>query len=222
MLKNSFIVFVTLAFVTLCFTTEAQSANKPFKPKHSKNFSTSKDLAASVSESNFKLKNTGASAATVYGLYVRQFSYVAEGEPCTSATVMYPSTDNIAAGAMVMPVTLEANAEAAVGENYLYNMIYNATYYLRIVEPISPPGCALPGCTWGEDSTVYNWCIYVGAIAPVSVTGAYTAKVVPSSSALSGGDYNYDLISSYDYIGPISCNDLTLTCSVTSSQTQSF
>lgn len=222
MAKILSIIFVFVVFAALCLAAGAQSTNKPSKPKHSTRFSTSKDLAASINESNFKLKNTGASPATVYGLYVRQFSYVAEGQSCTSATIMYPSSDNISAGAMVMPVTIEANTEADVGENYLYNMIYNATYYLRIITPSSPPGCALPGCTWGEDSTIYNWCIYVGAIAPVSVTGGYTAKVVPASDSLSGGGYNYDLISSYEYIGPISCNDQTLTCSVATSQTQSF
>ncbi len=222
MVKTSFMFFITVAFAALCLAAGAQSTNKRSKPKYSTNFSTSKDLAASINESHFTLQNTGASSATVYGLYVRQFAYVAEGQSCTSATVMYSSAANVSAGAMVMPVTIEANTEAAVGENYLYNMIYNATYYHRIVNVISPSGCSLPGCTWGDDSTIYNWCIYVGAIAPVSVTGGYTAKVVPSSSTLSGGSYNYDLISSYEYIGPISCNDQTLTCSVATSQTQSF
>ena len=224
MVKYSFIFFVTAAFAALCLAAGAQSTNKRSKPKYSTNFSTSKDLAASINESNFKLKNSGASSATVYGLYVRQFSYVAEGQSCTSATIMYSSAGNIAAGAIVMPVTIEANMEAAVGENYLYNMIYNATYYLRIITPSSPPGCALPGCTWGEDSTIYNWCNYVGAIAPVSVTAGYTANVVPASDTplSQGGVYDYDLISSYEYIGPISCDDQTLTCSVVSSQTQSF
>ena len=223
MIKTSFVIFVTVAFAALCLSTGALSIDKPSKPKYITNFSTSQDLATSVNESNFKLKNTGTSSAVVYGLYVREFSYVAEGESCTSATVMYSSEDNISAGAMVMPVTIEANAEAAVGENYLYNMIYNATYYLRIITPSSPPGCALPGCTWGGDSTVYNWCIYVGAIAPVSVTEDYTANVVPYADTLSGGDlYDYNLISSFEYIGPISCDDQTLTCSVATSQTQSF
>lgn len=223
MIKNSFVIFVTVAFAVLCLSTGALSIDKLSKPKFLTNFSTSQDLATSVNKSNFKLKNTGESLAVVYGLYVREFSYVAEGESCTSATVMYSSDSNVSAGALVMPVTIEADTEADVGENYLYNMIYNATYYLRIITPSSPPGCALPGCSWGGDSTVYNWCIYVGAIAPVSVTEDYTANVVPYADTLSGGDlYDYNLISSYDYIGPISCNDQTLTCSVATSQTQSF
>lgn len=217
------LIFVFVVFSALCLDAGARSINKPSRPKYSTNFSTPQDFAALTNESNFSLENTGASSATVYGLYVRQFSYVAEGESCTSATIMYASADNIAAGAIVMPVTIEANTEAAVGENYLYNMIYNATYYLRIITPVSPPGCALPGCTWGEDSTIYNWCIYVGAMAPVSVTADYTANVVPASDTLSQTNlYDYNRISSYDYIGPISCNDETLTCSVATSQTQSF
>lgn len=222
MIKTSFIIFFTVVFAASYPAAGAQAPNKRSQPKYSTNFSTSKDLATSVNESLFKLKNTGASSAVVYGLYVRQFSYVAEGESCTSPTVMYSAAGNISAGALVMPVTIAANTEADVGENYLYNMIYNAIYYLRIISPMDPPGCALPGCTWGEDTTIYNWCIYVGAIAPASVTEEYTAKVVPASSTLSEGDYDYDLISSYEYIGPISCNDQTLTCSVAASQIQSF
>lgn len=223
MVRISSIIFIFIVFATLGLDAEAKTINKPSRPKYSTRFSTAQDSSSSINSSHFKLKNTGASPATVYGLYVRQFAYVVEGESCTSATVMYSSADNVAAGAIVMPVTIAANSEAAVGENYLYNMIYNATYYLRIITPSSPPGCALPGCTWGDDSTVYNWCIYVGAIAPVSVTEDYTTSVVPASDTPSQvGVYNYDVISSYEYIGPISCNDATLTCSVTTTQTQSF
>lgn len=222
-MKTSFIIFFTVTFAALYPAAGAQAPNKRPQPKYSTNFSTSKDAADSVSASLFKLKNTGASSAVVYGLYVRQFSYVAEGQSCTDATVMYSTEDNLSAGALVMPVTIEANTEADVGENYLYNMIYNAIYYLRIISPMDPPGCALPGCTWGEDTTIYNWCIYVGAIAPVSVTEEYTAKIVPYADSLSQVDqYNYNLTSSYEYIGPISCNDQTLTCSVATSQIQSF
>lgn len=223
MLRISSIIFVFVTFAVLCLDVGAKSAHKPSQLKYRAQFSAAQDLSDSINESHFKLKNTGVSPAVVYGLYVRQFAYVAEGESCTNATVMYSSADNVAAGAIVMPVTIAANSEAAVGENYLYNMIYNSIYYLRIITPTNPPGCALPGCTWGADTTVYNWCIYAGAISPISATEDYSTSVVPASDNPSQlGLYNYDLISSYDYIGPISCNDETLTCSVGTTQTQSF
>jgi hypothetical protein len=210
----------TISFVYLFFATQC------FAAKYSTNFSTTRDLASTANvpnlTSSFKIKNSGSSSAVVYGLYIRQFSYVAAGQSCDSAIPMYSSSQNTTAGAMVMPVTIPAHSEAVVGANYLYNMIYTANYYVRILIASSPPGCALPGCTWGSDTTIYNWCIYVGAMAPVSVSAGYTAKVVPSTTAVSGAGFNYDLISNYNYIGPISCDDQNMTCSVASSQTQSF
>lgn len=102
-------------------------------------------------------------------------------------------------------------------------MLYEAIYYENIRIPSSPPGCALPGCTWGSDTTQYNWCIYLGALAPVSTSSGYTANVPPSAdSAARASFYNYNLISDYIYIGPIACNDKTLTCVTANQQTQAF
>lgn len=172
---------------------------------------------------NIILRNNSDSSKTAYGIYVRQYAYVTPGDSCDHATVIYSASSNITAGAVVTPVTIDAHKSAAVGGNYLYNMIYGAIYYENIIIPSSPPGCALPGCTWGSDSTIYNWCIYLGALAPVSTSTGYTANIPPSTDvASSTGNYNYNLISSYNYLGPISCNDQTLTCTVASQQTQSF
>ncbi len=186
-------------------------------------FMTPRDLLNNESTSNISLQNNGNSAATVYGLYVRQYAYVTPGQSCNSATVIYPASNNIAAGAFVMPTVINSGMRAAVGSNYLYNMIYQAIYYEGIIIPSSPPGCALPGCTWGSDITQYNWCVYLGALGPVSTSAGYTANVPPSTdSASSTGLYNYNLISNYIYLGPISCNDETLTCVAARQQTQSF
>lgn len=185
-------------------------------------FMTPRDRLGDTS-ANISLRNDSNSAKTVYGLYVRQYAYVASGDSCDHATVIYPAGSNINAGTMVTPVAINANKSAAVGGNYLYNMIYNAIFYENIIIFASPPGCALPGCTWGSDSTIYNWCIYLGALAPVSTSGGYTSNVPPLANlASSTGNYNYNLTSSYHYLGPISCNDQTLTCTVASQQTQSF
>lgn len=184
---------------------------------------TSRDLLNTESASNISLQNNRNSAVTVYGLYVNQYAYVTPGQSCASATVIYPSTNNVTAGAFVMPTVINAGGKAGIGSNYLYNMLYEAIYYENIIIPSSPPGCALPGCTWGSDTSKYNWCIYVGALAPVSTTSGYTANVPPSTdSASSPGLYNYNLVNSYVYVGPISCNDKTQTCTTSSQQTQSF
>jgi hypothetical protein len=186
-------------------------------------FMTPPDILNNESASNISLHNNRGSAATVYGLYVRQYAYVTPGQGCDSATVIYSTTNNITAGALVMPTVISPGRRAAVGSNYLYNMLYEAIYYENIIIPSSPPGCALPGCTWGSDSTKYNWCIYLGALAPVSTSSGYTANVPPSTEAASStGLYNYNLISNYVYLGPISCDDRTLACTVANQQTQSF
>lgn len=182
-----------------------------------------RDLINNDSNSNISLQNNRSSPVTIFGLYVRQYAYVAPGQSCDAATVIYSTTNNITAGASVMPIMVAPRRKTAVGSNYLYNMIYEAIYYENIIIPSSPPGCALPGCTWGSDSTKYNWCIYLGALAPVSTTSGYTANVPPSTDApSSAGLYNYDLITNYVYLGPISCDDRALTCVSANQQTQSF
>lgn len=220
MLRNIVLIYTFVALDVTCFAMGTQSELPAIK--QSTNFSTARDISTSPSESHVKLHNTAATSTVVYGVYIRQFAYVTPGQSCISPTAIYSSTINTAAGAMVMPVTIGANSEVSIGANYLYNMIYNAMYYVQVVNPSSPPGCALPGCTWGSDLTAYNWCIYVGVIAPVTVTASYTSKVVPSTTTVSGGGYNYNRVSDYHYIGPITCNDQTLTCSLSTAQVQSF
>lgn len=194
-----------------------------FAQQESLEFVTSRDLLHVGVDSGISLKNNKNIPATVYGVYVRQFAYVAPGGTCNQATIMYPSSNNITAGSFVMPIEIKAGKSAAVGTNYLYNMIYDAIYYLNIIIPSSPPGCALPGCTWGNDTAKYNWCIYLGALAPISNSAGYTSNVPPSTdTASSSGLYNYNLVTNYVWLGPISCNDQTLTCISSNQQTQSF
>lgn len=185
-------------------------------------FMTPRDLLSANSVSNINLRNSRSSAVTVYGLYVRQFSYVASGSTsCSGATPMYSSSQNTTAGSFVTPTVINAGKSAALGSNYLYNMLFQAIYYISINFPNA--ACELPGCTWGSDPTIYNWCIFLGALAPVVTTAGYTANVPPSADvASSGASYDYNLISSYVSLGPIACNDQTLTCTVATQQTQSF
>lgn len=220
-MKKNRLTLTYVSFVFLSFSLNTLSKNNEHTLKLATSFKTANDLSATRGTSNVSLKNRGTTSATLYGVYIVQLAYVAVGQACSSATVLYNAAGKISAGSMVFPVSIDAGKEAIIGPGFLYNMIYGAQYYGQIMNFI-PPGCMLPGCTWGADSTLYNWCIYLGAMAPVSVTNTYTSKVSPSSSATSGGGYRYDVISDYNYLGPISCNDQTLTCSVDSAQTQNF
>ena len=208
------------------------SMSPAFAQKEAQEFLTTRDVLTNDASANIYLHNSRSSAVTVYGLYIRQFALVNPGETCAQATEIYPNPstpagflENITAGTVVMPTKINAGQSAIVGGNYLYNMIYGANYYVQNVVTSAPPGCSLPGCTWGNDSHIYNWCIYLGAMAPVSVSTGYTANVPPAVTEASlNGSYDYNLIgaNNYAYLGPISCNDQTLTCSVASQQTQSF
>lgn len=210
--------FLLILFSTFCTSAFAQP-----------NFSglmTSRDLLntnRNESISNISLQNNRNSATTVYGLYVRQYAYALPGESCDNAIIIYPATNNLTAGAFLTPTVINPGKKAPIGSNYLYNMLYQAIYYENIIIPSSPPGCALPGCTWGSDTTQYNWCIYLGALSPVSTSSGYTSTIPPSTdSASSNGLYNYNLISNYISLGPIACNDRTLTCIAANQQVQAF
>lgn len=204
-------------FHFLCLTLLAPAT---FAQTDSSAFMTTRDILRHDAGSNINLHNNRSAAATVYGLYVRQYSYVTPGSTCASATTIY--TGNITGGSFVAPVTISANKSVSLGGNFLYNMILGAIYYENIIIPSSPPGCALPGCTWGTDSTKYNWCIYLGALAPVANSSTYTSTIPPATENASGSGYNYNVISSYVNLGPISCSDQTLSCTAATSQTQSF
>lgn len=214
-MKN--ILFFMLALVGLAHPLIVLAS-----PPSTLNFLTSQDLTSDHSESGIRLKSNKTTDATVYGLYIRELAYVTPGSGCNTATTIYNSSTNKAVGAVVTPVTIKAGKGANVGSNYLYNMLMQAFYYVGIIIPSSPPGCALPGCSWGSDTTLYNWCIYLGALSPVTTGGAYTASVPPSTELASSGPYDYNLITSYIMLGPISCDDETLSCHIADTQTQTF
>jgi hypothetical protein len=178
---------------------------------------TARDINAN-SLSNITLQNKLGTPVTVYALYVPQLSYTSTD--CNFATVLYTSTN--AGGAFLMPVTIKANQKIPIGQNFLYNMLYTAIYYNN-QQALSPSPCTLPGCTWGiTDTTVYNWCIYLGALSPAGGNTATTSSVPPYGQAVNGAGYNYDLVTQYSYIGPITCSDPNLTCSVTRAQNVAF
>lgn len=208
------LIFIAQSLVTTAFAKTDASA-----------FMTPRDLLLDSPVSNISLRNNRSASVTAYGIYVRQYAYVTPGSNCNSATVIYPTADpntqNITAGSIVAPTIINAGKSVTIGSNYLYNMIYEAIYFSTIMA--LPYACQLPGCTWGNDSTSYNWCIFLGALAPVTTTAGYTANVPPSTAKASNiGLYDYNLVTNYIALGPISCNDQTLTCVAASPQTQSI
>lgn len=210
-----------IRFALLVFSFTTLFITNIFAQTDDSAFLTTRDILSNNPNSNISLHNNRNLPATVYGLYVRQFAYVNPGDTCDHANVIY--SDNITAGSFVMPTVMTAGRSSAIGSNYLYNMIYQAIYYENIIIPSSPPGCALPGCTWGSDTSIYNWCIYLGALAPVVHTSDYTSSVPPSTDVASSASlYDYNLISHYISLGPIACDDQTLTCMVSNQQTQAF
>jgi hypothetical protein len=217
------VFFTAQCFTAHCFAASLETKGRKIPQKYSRHFMSTRDLGPLTTTSNIKLKNTGTSAKTVYGIYVRQLSQVATGQPCASATVIYPGSTNTSVGSLAMAVNIGANEEADIGPGVLYNMIYGASYYVQVMNPSSPPGCSLPGCTWGSDTTIYDWCIQIGVLAPVTIgSGFTTANIVPATETVSTVNYDFNLVSSYQELGPVTCSDQTLTCSVTSTQTQSF
>lgn len=193
-------------------------------------FVSSQDLTRSVSSSNIVLHNNSTTTATpVYGLYIRELSSVPAGSrTCDGSSHIYPDVvhnlpPNRNAGAFVDQIIINPGKSAVVGSNYLYNMLWTSFYYLRTYYGSGPPGCALPGCTWGTDSSIYNWCIKLGALSPVNITSDYAnANIPPAGELASDTGYDYNLITDYIVLGPISCDDRTLTCTVATKQTQSF
>jgi hypothetical protein len=177
---------------------------------------TARDVYAS-SLSNITLQNKSEAPVNVYALYVPKLSYT--DTDCNLATVLYTSTNT--GGAFLMPVTIMPNQKIPIGQNFLYNMLYTAIYYNNQTSSASP--CTLPGCTWGAtDTTVFKWCVYIGALSPADNNTATTSSAPPYGEAVTGAGYNYDLVTQYSYIGPITCNDQNLTCSVSNAQNVAF
>lgn len=194
----------------------ADTINHKEPPLATHKLMTARDLRAS-SLSNITLQNKSGAAVTVYGLYVPQLAYTTTD--CSGSTALY--TPGNAGGAFVMPVSMRANQKLPIGQNFLYNMLYTAIYYANQPSITSP--CTLPGCAWlPTDATVYNWCIYLGALSPAGGNTATNSRVPPFAAAVTGAGYNYDLVTQYAYIGPITCNDQTLTCYVSSAQNVAF
>jgi len=182
--------------------------------------------------SNVTITNRTGQTVPVSGLYISSFD-INECSACYGGVV---SGDNLG-GAVISPLVFRASQMLPIGQNYLYNMLYNGIYYIRQTAGSSP--CALPGCSWpGDDPNVHGWCISINVVSRNSnytyshyTNGAHPASSTPPYGAAGNStpfDYKYALINPNTLgtgnacIGPITCNDKTLACKVSTAQNESF
>lgn len=229
-LKNS-LLYVCLG-ISLVVNAQAQEQDDSASA-----FMTGRDIQANAT-SNISITNGAGQSVSVSGLFIPSFdaTTVEEGD-CSVCTGGIVGGDNMG-GTIVSPVIIGANKAAAIGQNYLYNMIYNGIYYIRNTVGSSP--CQLPGCSWPGDSTDRRWCLSINA---TSLNASYTyshyvrAPNPPAAAPAYGAagssvpiqfDYNYDLINPNTLgvanacLGPVTCNDQTLTCTVATPQSETF
>ncbi len=181
--------------------------------------------------SNVTITNHANQPVSVAGLFIASFDI----NDCSACTGNIAAGDN-AGGAVVSPVTFKTNQSVPIGQNFLYNMLYNGIYYLKTI--IGSP-CSLPGCSWpGDDPSVHGWCITINAMSRDSnytssnfQNGSNPPANVPAYAAAGNSipfNYKYDLIDPNTLgtgnacIGPIVCDDQTLTCTVNTAQNESF
>ncbi|MBX7149060.1 hypothetical protein K1X76_08230 [bacterium] len=182
--------------------------------------------------SDISITNATDASVTGYGLYIAAFDV----NDCSACFGNIISGDNVG-GTIVQPVSFSAGQSIDIGQNYLYNLIYNGIYFIS--SNVGTPPCSLPGCSWPGDADIgEGWCLSIGIMSPDSdytssnyVSGDNSpASVVPFGAAVTSDpfDYNYDLIDPSTQgvgnacLGPIVCDDETLTCTVNTPQSQSF
>lgn len=182
--------------------------------------------------SNITLANRTDAPLSVSGLFIASFDI----NDCSSCFGNVVSGDNLG-GAVVSSLTFKKNQSIPIGQNFLYNMIYNGIYYIKTTVGSSP--CSLPGCSWpGDDPNVRGWCISINAVSPDTsytyshfTNGSNRPANVPAYAQAGNStpfNYKYDLINPNTLgtgaacLGPISCNDKTLTCQVATAQSESL
>lgn len=227
-MKKSHILF--LCGMTLVTNAQAKTPQN-IESSQSQILMTAQDVS-SKKMSNISIINATQSPLTVYGLYIASIDI----NDCSVCTGNVVSGNNVL-GTVVEPIFFRESQAVPIGQNYLYNMIYNGLSVVRL-SVIAPP-CSLPGCSWpGDDPNVHGWCLSLGAMSLNSnyTFSSYTnppsppANVVPLGEAVTNApfSYNYDLINPASLgagaacLGLITCDDQTLTCSVASSQSETL
>ena len=239
MKKCIFLFFLTIHLPCMASKTAIQplkqtvdSANNPFLLQQDLNsvaLMTAQDLSQN-NASNLNLTNNTGERQTVYGVYLYGVAFITPGLDCINGISPGGSNNKIEPYMTgdVTPVTFNAGQSVAIGQNYLYNMLYSWIYFYTTTP--GTPGCLLPGCSWPGD-TPQNWCFQLGAVAPdASNTSQFQrTKVAPYSWLVTrtlSPAYNYNLIAdlspAYIWLGPFTCDDQTLTCTTPVPQFQPF
>jgi hypothetical protein len=182
--------------------------------------------------SNISISNHAGQSVDTAGLYIASYDV----NDCSACFGNVTAGDNVG-GTVITPVTFKPNQTLPIGQNYLYNMIYNGIYFIKQTVGSSP--CSLPGCSWpGDDPNVNGWCISINVISRHSsytysnyVNGSNPPANAPAYAQAGNSnafDYKYSLINPNTLgtgnacFGPIVCDDKTLTCHVNTAQNESF
>lgn len=192
-------------------------------------FMTASDLSSRVGSSNLNLTNQAGQTVAVGGIFLYGAAWINPGENCSDETITGGNSNigQYMGGTITARMSLTPGQSVAVGQNYLYNMLYTWIYF----GSLNGYGfsCALPGCTWPGDTGHYNWCLKLGAESPESTYthSPYASSVTPFAWPTDSiiDDYAYDLIpniNNYRWLGPFTCNDKTLTCVAATPQFQGF
>jgi len=226
MIKFKHLLLYMISGSTLITTVYATN-----KDPNNYSLMTARDMQ-SVDLSNITLTNRTGGSVSAAGLFIASYD-VNDCSACFGSVV---SGDNLG-GAMISPITFKANQTIPLGQNFLYNMLYNGIYFIKNTVGSSP--CSLPGCSWpGDDPNVHGWCISIN-LASSHSTYTYSnytngtnlpANAPPYANAGNSTpfDYKYDLIDPNTLgtgnvcLGPITCNDKTLTCQVAMAQNETF
>lgn len=227
------LIYATVLFLFITAQAETIKTHKKIDSKNPSSaiLMTGQDISNNAL-SNVTISNNTNQPITVYGLYIASYD-INDCSACFGGVV----SGNNAGGTVASPITFRVGQTAPVGQNYLYNMLYNGIYFIKNTVGSSP--CSLPGCSWpGDDPGVTGWCISVGVVSLDSnyTHSSYTNGSNPPANTVTYGaavtsppnNYNYDLVNPNSLgtgaacIGPITCNDQSLTCSVQTAQNESF
>lgn len=229
--KKSFLWIVAAAFLSgACTNGSSQTYPPPAPTFKTDSLMTAQDTLNSL-DSNISITNGAGQQITASGLYIASVD-INDCSACFGSVVAGGNTT----GGFVEPITFGNGQTIKLGQNYLYNLIYSGINYVKQVVGSSP--CQLPGCSWSGDTPNVKWCISLGILSRNSTytSSTYTngshpaANVVPYGAAASSVPFNYkfDLMdpstlgSGGACLGVITCNDQSLTCSVSSPQNQTF
>lgn len=216
-------------FLGILFFGNATDANNNHLNRYA--MMTAQDLKNNAL-SNISLINNAGQQITVAGLFIASY----DTNDCSACYGGVTGGDNMG-GTNVGPIIFQNQQALPIGQNYLYNMLYNGMYFVKNSAGSSP--CSLPGCSWpGDNSDVHGWCITINAVGlgTTYTHSSYTNGSNPPASAPSYGsagnstpyNYRYDLVNPDTLgtgsacLGPIVCNDQTLTCKVATPQHETF